>query len=368
MKISEAVKAIFTAMNTTYDEMNNLMQDLALGREMYDAENDRVISKAEANAKVLDFSRQVLGITDVKDVKAVRRAIRDNGRQWFDIIEDTVDRVVEIGLKESDWFNDVVEYKNIAFGDRQDFILQDRDAILSVAKAGTSHNDHILQRLRQGQVISIPTDLYVVKIGADINKYILGDVDWARLINAIAIAYENMIEEQVYAEVLKVTANLPAQFKGTGALSAATKPAFDMLIERVSAANNGAEVLICGTKPALSKITAIADVQWGADAQKNSMMNSGNIGIYEGTRLMIIPNRFKDAGLVDLQFPTDELVILPVTGDQGKFVKVIDEGDTQIIEKLEREDYLSDLQTYQVSRRLGVGSVVGHYIGSWTHL
>ena len=90
---NEHTKAVFANMNTNYDEMNNLMQDVALGREIYDAETDRKISKAEANAKILDFSRQVLGITDIKNAKEVRRAIRDNSRQWFDIIEDTVDVV-----------------------------------------------------------------------------------------------------------------------------------------------------------------------------------------------------------------------------------------------------------------------------------
>jgi len=161
-KFKENTIAVFAAMNTDYDSMNNLMQDLALGKEIYDAESERVITKAEANTKILDFSRQVLGITNVKDAKEVRRAMRDNGREWFDIIEDTVDKVIEVGLKENDWFNELVEYKTIAYGDRQDFILEEADAILSVAKAGTSHNDHYLQRLRQGQNISIPTDLYVV--------------------------------------------------------------------------------------------------------------------------------------------------------------------------------------------------------------
>lgn len=366
-KFNEHTMAVFSAMNTDYEQMNNLMQDLALGREMYDAESDRVITKAEANAKILDFSRQVLGITDPRDTKAVRRAMRDNGREWFDIIEDTVDRVIEVGLKESDWFNELVDYKSINYGDRQDFILEDNDAILSVAKAGTSHNDHFLQRLRAGQTISIPTALYVVKVGADINKYILGDVDWNKLVNAIAIAFTAEIQNQIYAEVAVAVNQLPARFKATGNL---VKTKLDDIIQDVAAYNNS-DVVIMGTKAALSKISAIADVQWAAVDQKNSVMNTGNIGIYEGTRLVQIPTRFKSATLgntsspSDFVFPTNELLILPVIGDAGKFIKAIDEGDTQIIEQLERTDYLSDLQTYQVSRRFGVGCVLGRYFGDW---
>lgn len=366
-KFSNHVMSIFSAMETDYNSMNNLMQDLALGKEIYDSETDRVITKAEANAKVLDFSRQVLGITDVKDTKAVRRAMRDNAREWFDIIEDTVDKVIEVGIKDNDWFTELVDYKSIAYGDRQDFVLEDNDAILSVAKAGTSHNDHILQRLRQGQTISIPTELYVVKVGADINRYILGDVDWAKLINAIAIAFNAEIQNQVYAEIGVAATQLPARFKGTGTL---VKADLDDIIQDV-AAWNSSDVVIMGTKAALSKISAIADVQWAAVDQKNSVMNTGNIGIYEGTRLIQIPTRFKSKNIggtsqpSDFVFPTNELYIMPVIGDAGKFIKMIDEGDTRIDERLDREDYLSDLQTYQVSRRFGVGSVLGRYFGQW---
>lgn len=360
------VMAVFAAANTDYEAMNNLMQDVALGREIYDAEQDRVITKAEANAKILEFSRQILGITDIKDAKAVRRALRDNSRDWFDIIEDTVDKVIEVGLKDSDFFNEFVETKTIAYGDRQDFIVTEDDAILSVAKAGTSHHDHILQRLSAGQTLPITTDLYVVKVGADINKYVLGDVDWEKLISAIAVAYAHQIQEQVYAEVGKAVTALPAQFKGTGALNTTTKTQLDAIIEAVSAANNGAEVVVMGTKSALAKITAIADVQWAATAQKDSMMNSGNIGIYEGTRLMQIPNRFKDQSMSQYVFPTNELYVLPVIGEMGKFVKFVDEGDTQILEVTDRGEYLSDLQTYEVQRRFGVGVVLGRMFGHWT--
>lgn len=367
-KFNEHTMAVFSAMNTDYDAMNNLMQDTALGREIYDAETDRVITKAEANAKILEFSRQILGITDIKDTKAVRRAMRDNAREWFDIIEDTVDKVIEVGFKENDWFNQLVDYKSINFGDRQDFVLEDNEAILSVAKAGTSHNDHILQRLRAGQTISIPTELYVVKVGADINKYVLGDVTWDKLINAIAVAFTTEIQNQVYAEIGTVATSLPARFKGTGTL---VKTDFDNIIQDV-AAWNSSDVVIMGTKAALSKISAIADVQWAAKAQRDSVMDTGNIGIYEGTTLVQVPTRFKSKTLgatsqpSDFVFPTNELYILPVIGDAGKFIKMIDEGDTQIIEKLEKGDYLSDLQTYQVSRRFGVGSVLGRYFGQWT--
>lgn len=359
---NEHTMAVFSAMNTNYDEMNNLMQDLALGREIYDAESDRKISKAEANAKILDFSRQILGITDIKDATEVRRAWRDNGRQWFDIIEDTVNVAVTVGLQENDWFNELVESKTIGYHDRQDFYVEN-DAILSVAKAGTSHHDHVLQRLGAGQPISIPTELHVVKVGADINKYIAGQVDWTKLIDAITTAYIADIQKDVFAQVAVAVNQLPATFKGTGTLN---KTQFDNIIENVSLANNGAEVVLMATRAGVGAINGIQTVQYIADFQKDNHANSGSIGIYEGNRVIFVPNRFSDNTMTSKIF-ADQIMILPVIGDAGKFIKYIEEGDIMISEIMDRDSkYTSDIQTYEVQRRYGTGVVLGRKFGAWT--
>ena len=363
LNFSARVNDIFSAMDTSYDEMNSLMQDLALGREIYDAETDRVISKAEANARVLDFSRQILGITDIKDRTAVRRALRDNAREWFDIIEDTVEVVIEAGFTSSMWFNNLVETKTIAYGDRQDFYVEN-DALLSVAKAGTSHHDHIMQRIGAGQPITIPTDLYVIKVGADINKYVVGQVDWAKLVAKIAESYIAEIQSVVYTAVSTAATQLPVQtsaFIGTGTI---VKANFDAIIENVSAANGGAPVVLMGTKAALANLSALVPVNWIADKQKDSFADTGLIGVYEGNILVEIPQRFADRSLTTKIFPSNVIMIMPQVED--KFVKLVDEGDTQILEKTERGDYQSDLQSYEVQRRFGVGVVIGRQFGQWT--
>lgn len=363
MNFSERVNGVFAAMDTNYDEMNALMQDVALGREIFDEETGRAINKAEANARILDFSRQVLGITDIKDAKSVRRAIRDHGREWFDIIEDTIDVVIAAGFEDSMWFNTYVEKKTVAFGDRLDFYVES-DSVLSVAKAGTSHHDHIMQRIGAGTTVTVPTDLYVVKVGADINKYVLGQVDWSKLVAKIADAFMLQIQSGIYAEVANAYTKLPVRnsnFIGTGSL---VKADLDNIIESVSAANGGAAVAIVGTKAALSKLSALVPVNWIADKQKDAMADTGLIGVYEGTTLMEIPQRFTDKTLTTKLFPTNVLMIMAIVDNQ--FVKFVDEGDTQIIEVNERGDYLSDLQSYEVQRRFGIGVVVGRQFGQWT--
>lgn len=381
LHFSDHVNNVFAACNTNYEMMNNLMQDVALGREIYDAETDRIIPKSEANAKIYDFSLKVLNITDIHDRKQIRRGFRDHGREWFDIIEDTIDAKIAWGFSDNMWFNELVDQRNIAYGDRQDFYIEE-EAVLSVAKAGTSHHDHIIQRLPQGSTVSVPTSLYVVKVGADINKYVTNpnQVNWASLVESISKAFMVQIQTDVYSEVSSAADSLPVQsgFVGTGTLSSSTKDAFDEILENVSAANDGAEVVIMGVKSALSKIAAIADVTYSgsliATAQKDNYMNTGNIGVYAGSRLVEIPNRFAtklpltgtDVSTPDKLFDSDVLMIVPIIGEAGKFVKFVDEGDTEIVEKTERGDYVSDIMTYEVQRHFGVGTVIGRYFGKWT--
>lgn len=362
---------VFSEMNTNYEAMSNLMTDVALKHEIYDAETDKVISSAEANAKILEFSRKVLGIKDINDHKAVRRAIRDNARQFYDIIEDTVEQVITVGFKEDEWFTDLVDYRNIAYGDRQDFYIE-KESVLSVAKAGVSHHDHIIQRISAGETVSIPTSLHAIKVGKDINRYVLNQgYDWVKLINAIAKAYITDIQTDIAIEVDNVAAKLPVtstEFINTGALSASTKDAFDTIIANVSAANDGAEVVIMGTWLALKKINALVNGDLFANGQKDNNMNTGIIGVYDGVKMSVIPNRFKDRTYTAKTFSDKTILILPAVGEEGKFVKMVDVGDTMILEKntSERGDYVSDIQTHEVQREYGIGTVVGRQIGKWT--
>lgn len=366
---SPRVMGIFAAHKTSYNQMYELMKDVALHKEIFDTETNRVISIAEANEKIRLFSLDVLGITDVNDKKAVKRALRDNARELFDIIEDVIDEVISTGWGSEPWFEYLVEYKNIAYGDEQDFKVES-PSVLVISKQGESHHDHILQRILPGQPISIPTGRYGAKVGADINKFIAGQEDWSKLVDAISKAFVKKVQELASAQISVLKTKLPSNVKGTGALNSTTKAAFDKVIQKTSAANDGADVVIMGTKIALKNITALADVNWGAKDQRDAMMNTGTIGIYEGTRLVEIPQRYSEKSLSDASAMVSdtELLIVPV-GYDAKPIKFVDEGSTEITsvdEKGEENGRWDDIRTYEVQRRLGAGVVVGRLIGAWT--
>ena len=364
---SSHVMAVFANHETDHETMTTIMTDLALGREIYDSEG-KPVSKADANKKVLDFSLELLGIDNNKDIKSIKRGWKNHSTEWFQVIEDTVDNVIEVGLQESEWFEDLVERKNLNYYDRQDFYI-DTDSILAVSKAGNSHHTHPLQRLGRGTTVSLTPELYTVKVGADINKYITGQEDWARLVNAIAIAFMKKIQLEVFGAIDTAATLLPVQgtgFVNTGTLSPATKAAFDTIISNVSDANGNCEVVIMGTKAALQKLNDLGNVNWISNLAKDSVYNIGRMGLYEGNRLVEINNRFADKTLTTKVFKDNKLLIIPVIGDAGKFVKVIDEGYTEIEHTERDEKYSSDLMSMEVQRWFGVGVVIGHQFGQWT--
>lgn len=359
---SAHVMSVFNEMETDYDAMNNLMTDVALGKVVFDEESGREISKAEAEAKILDFSRKVMKISDIRDRKHVRRAVRDNARAWFDCIEDTLSVTVKAGLEASEWFQILVEEKTINYGDRQDFYAED-DGVLAVSKIGESHHDHILQRLMSGQHYSIPVYRWGVKIGEDVNKYILGETSWEKMVSAITKAFILKIQEEVYAEVKKAVTSLPAdKFKKSGDL---VKEQFDEIIENVSSIN-GTDVIIMGTKTALKKLNKLTEVDWISASQKEQVANTGILGSYEGVKLIEIPQRFKDKTLTTKLFSDKELYIIPNT--DNRFIKFVDEGDqeiTEVTEKGEANGRQDDLMTLETQRRFGVAAVLAKHFGAW---
>lgn len=374
MLFSSHVLSVFNEMNVEYDGLKNLMFDLAMGHEIYDEETGKVIPKREAESMLREVSRKIFGITEKSTRRERKRAYEDHGKEYFRVIEETVDSVISVGFKDSEWFNELVNYHNVALGDELQFWTED-DTILAVAKAGRTHHDHILQRLGEGEYSPIPMERYVVAVGGDIDRYLLGDLDWAKLVAAIGIAFTQQIQSMVYAEIGNAVTNLPASgpFSGTGSLGSATKVNFDTIIENVSIANGNSEVVIFGTRTALKNLNALADVNvhWIAPSQKEAVAHTGTMGDYEGTLFVEIPQKFKnnkDFSATNRVYNDKKLYIIP-RGTDNKIVEFGDSGETIIEEITDRGEIngnIGDIMKYEVQRDLGCVTRVGRHFGVWT--
>lgn len=363
------VKNVFAKYETSYDEVKNLMSDLAMHREMYDDEGNK-ISKQEAEKTLLDISRDIFGLSDDYTPREFNRAMRDHSREWFDIIEETVDEYIEYGMRESELFNQLVNYRTRKLGQDNLFWVPGDDIILSVAKVGTSHHDYILQRYNEGESYTVPVARYGAAIGADINRYMAGQEDWDRLVNAIGKSFIMKQQVEIYNLAMNAANKLPVQtgFVETGALSDSTKEKFDEIIANVSAANDGAGVVIFGTSLALKQINKLAKVDWASDSQKEDIAAMGRLGSYEGTALFEVPQRFADKSLTTKLFDDKKLLFLPV-GVDNKLIDFFTYGETEIdevTEKGEEHGRYDDLMKYEVQMSWGAAVRIHRQFGMWT--
>lgn len=358
---SENVKNVFSKNDTTYDEFKNLMIDTVNKKEVG-------ISHREAEEKIRTLFREVVGNPDINDRKAVRRALRDHNKDINDILEDVIDSTVETGLQASEWFNTLVDSRSIGLADEKRFYVP-RDAYLSVARVGSAHHDHALQHIGGGTYITVATQRYSVAVGLEYWRYIVGQSDLSELVSKIDEAYVRRIQEEVFGELSKAATNLPVKstkFVSSGALNETSKPAFDEMISFVSYANNGADVTIAGTEIGLAKLLALPNANYIADSQKEAVASTGLLGQYNGHKFMKIQNRFTDKTFTKTVFDDNTLMILPNIGEEGKFIKFVDAGDTEIVEKTNTGDYSNDIVTNEVQRNFGVASVISRQFGIWT--
>lgn len=343
-------------------EMKNLMFDMAAKRTIFDVESDRTIQPEEANEKLLAFCREQLGVSEKSTQRDIARALkRPEGVELFEIIEEIIDRQVTTGWNENEFFNDYVETVNIADGDDKEFYAED-DIILTVTKVSGSNHDLIMQKLGLGETITIPTYYYAVKVGTDIRLFLTGRKNWSDFIDAVTTAFTKKIQADIYTAVMSASQKIPAseQYNKTGSLD---KDTLDTLIEDVSAANGGVEVAILGSKTALKKLNGLTDVDWISYSQKEAVANSGILGTYEGTTLVEIPQRFADNDTATKLVDNKKLLIMPMV--DNKFVKFVDYGETTI-EVTEAGETMNDQQSYEVTRRMGVGVIITKYFGSYT--
>lgn len=349
-------------MNT---EVRNLMFDLSAGKEIFDAAQNRVIPRSEANDVLRNYFATELGLNEKSTDRDIKRAITSpEGRKFFQVTEEILDKEVSTGWQDSEFFNNFVEMKSIVDGDRNDFVTHE-DIILTVAKISEGIHDLSMQNLNEDTTFSVPVSNYGMKIGGDIRMFLLGRKDWNALVEAIAKAFKKMIMDTMYTEFMSAATKIPvaAQFNKTGTLSASTKPTFDQLIEDVETANYGASVTIMGTRAALSKLQDLINVQWLADSQKEAVAATGLLGYYQGIPLIQIPQRFENNNTAQKLVDNTKLLIMPNV--DLKPVKFYDGSETEVnVDGIATTQ--DDFKTLEVQRKMGVATIITKYFGIWS--
>lgn len=309
---------------------------------------------------------RILGVEENCNPRELRKAIRRHKVEVFEVMENVLDNLVKTGWQENPFFMEFVETRNLADGDSEVFYVED-DIILTVSELSGNHHNLIRQRLGNGRTFTVKTSWYGAKIYAEYELFMMGRVDWASFILKIYEAFDKKINNMLYQAVMSASTAFPpnsSQWLKTAALSASTKEDLLRLYEDVSAANNGSDVVIMGTRVALSKVISLCDVEWISDQMKEERHTTGRIAICDGMRLVEIPQAFADNDTTTRLVADNKLLIMPCV--DNKFVKLVNEGDAQVAEVTDGTTNGDKTISYEYQVKMGIATVINRRFGVWT--
>lgn len=282
------------------------------------------------------------------------RDIRDGKCQGlFSIIEEILQKTVWDELTNNDYFNALVDSRNIALGDENLFVVKDSN-LFAVAEISEGNQAIRRQRIGGATEVSIPTKLKAVRIYEELNRVLAGRVDFNAMIADVSKSFRNQLLNDIYSLWIGATAE---QMGGETYFPAAGDYDEDDLLDliaHVEAAAGGRTATIIGTKKAARKLAPSIM----ADSAKEDLYDLGYYGKFYGSPVVVTPQRHK---VGTTQFVLDDNVLTIVAGDD-KPVKLVYEGDPLMImgDPLTNADLT---QEYFYADRWGIGLVLAQNNG-----
>jgi len=240
----------------------------------------------------------------------------------FAIVEEILARTVVEGLQGDEYFNSLVEFRNIALGDQNLFILEDID-LFTVSDAADGTQGIRRQRLGGSSEFSIPTSFKVVKIYEELNRVLSGQVDFNTFINKVGESFRQKLLNDIYTLWTSATAEDLGGVTYFPAAGAYDEDTLLELVAHVEAASGGKPATIVGTKVGLRKLAPSIE----GNESKSDLYNMGYYGKFYGTPVVAMPQRHK-INSTDFIFDNNTLTI--IAGD-SKPIKVVYEGQSTII-------------------------------------
>lgn len=327
--------------------MANKAEIVRLGVDTY---KDKIAGNFSKNDS-LEALKQAFIDLNGGSTKLDYKALRRNGAEMFEIIEEILESTVLEGLSDDNFFTNFVEYRNLALGDQNSFYVPD-NTMLVVSEIADGTTSIRRQRLDVGTNVSITTSWKGIKIYEHLSRLLSGRIDFNQLIDALEKAFKLKINDDTYTAFTGAFSGLPTGFTSSGAFDEETL--LD-IIEHIEA-STGKQAIIAGTRKALRKVTTSVV----ADSAKEDVYAMGYYGSFYGTPMA----RIKQAHNVGTYtFKLSENDIYITTGD-AKPVKFVTEGEARILsgDALNNVDLTQD---YFFANRYGTGVVITDLFGKY---
>ena len=289
---------------------------------------------------------------ELRELTKTDELYESNKRMIFSLMAQVMDEVVPNRLLDA--YGQFAEVKTFAQGDRPIYtrrtgLTRAKQFITRVGLAGVYETFKLGSESFEVQTSAIGG---AARIGFE--EYLDGRVNFAELTQIVMDGMQELIYREIQAALQAAINQLPTANKVSWA--GFDEAALDYLVNTASA--YGTPTIYC-TREFAVKI--LPDTGWISENMKNERWTQGYLGNYKGVRVVILPQSLEYYTNTRKIIDPGYAWIIPA-GANDKPVKVAFEGNTQIRERNDNDDWSRDIQVY---RKVGVGVMMTNNIFSY---
>lgn len=267
------------------------------------------------------------------------RNFKANEHRVFAILEEAID--VTVGTIITNQFDPLADIKVVAHGEKASFTVTD-NKLFRVSRVSAGNNDMQRQTILNNR-FSVDTTWFGAKIYTELEMFMAKRVDFPSWIDRIALSFANDLGMRIYQAITASYSTLNQYYGITGTYDE------DKLIDAVTHVEkkSGRKAVVFGTMKALRNITRGIAM---SDAMKEKFNQVGYIGTVAGIDLFLLPQAH-EVGTDNFVVDDNTLLIVP---QNEKIVKLVIEGQTNIVETSDAGDRNDQQMEYLFQKKFGV--------------
>lgn len=262
----------------------------------------------------------------------------------FEILEETVTPIVNDRLEQQ--MGEFADVRNLALGDTIVFDIED-PKLFEVANIARGTHNLRKQRIQNGK-LPMEMERMGVAVYEELERFLSGRIDWARIVDKVIKSFEREIAVRVQNALFTGHTAYASDYIYSGAYD---ENELLRILGNVEAMYGSAQIV--GTKQALAKIQP----EYIGSGGKDNYNALGYLGIYRGYRTVELAQT--NVAGTQVHNLANDLLILPAS--EGKFVKIVTEGEATVEE---HNNYMGDgSKEFLFAQNVGVAVAIAKYYG-----
>lgn len=279
------------------------------------------------------------------------KSLRKNKTEMFEVMEEILAITLQEGL--TNQFDEFVDVRNIAFGDKNIFMVDDYH-LFQVATISAGNGNLRKQRLDRSP-FSVSTNWKGIKIYNELELFLAGRVEWGRMLDKVNRSYLSQISADIYQAIVQAYGSLATPYKYSGSFD---RTELNKLVQHIQTITGGREVTVYGTKLALQQATP-AYVSYNMMDERNQ---TGFFRVIDGIRFVEIKQAHVN-GTDNFAVGDDFLLVVP-NGDE-KIIKLVVEGEPIIEDSTQNGMNADRTFDFTFSEKYGLGVVTASRYGAY---